>query len=89
MKKSAFYQSQKGQVRPVLIEGKIENNKLSGYTDNYVRVEVPYHPSLENAVAQVSIGDYNGETCNGEIKRVESASTPITMEPPVLSSVGR
>jgi len=89
MKKSAFYQSQKDIVRPVLIEGKIENNKLSGYTDNYIRVEVPYHPSLENRIAHVRIGDFNGETCAGEIISVELASTPVFVELPALSSVSK
>ena len=89
MKKSAFYQSQQGQVRHVLIEGKIENNRLSGYTDNYVRVEVPYHPSLENAVAQIRIGDFNGETCDGEVLSIDSASTPIEVELSVFSSISR
>ncbi len=89
MKKSAFCQLQKNLERPVLIEGKIENNKLSGYTDNYVRVEVPYHPSLENAVAQVRIGDFNGETCSGEIISIKSVSTPVAAVLPAFSSVSR
>lgn len=87
MKKSAFYHSQKGRVRPMLIEGTIENNMLSGYTDNYVRVRVPYHPTLENAIAMVRIGEFTGEECAGEILSVESEQTVIQPMLPVIKSV--
>lgn len=86
MKKSAFYQSQRGQVRTMLVESSIEKNMLSGYTDTYVRVVVPYHPALENSIVNVRIGDFNGETCEGEIVSIESISKPITIELPNVSS---
>lgn len=86
MKKSAFYRANRGEIRTVLIEGSIENNKLSGYTDNYIRVEVPYHPSLENVIAEVRIGDYNGEVCSGEIIRVRSSATSVIAEIPLYPS---
>ncbi|MFZ4619211.1 MAG: tRNA (N(6)-L-threonylcarbamoyladenosine(37)-C(2))-methylthiotransferase MtaB [Bacteroidota bacterium] len=89
MKKSAFYQSQKGSVRPVLIEGTIEENMLSGYTDNYVRVRVPYHPSLENSIAMVRIGDFTGEQCVGEIISVESHQSVINPMLPIINSAVR
>ena len=90
MKKSAFYQSQKDQVRSVLFEEEIKNNRLFGYTDNYIRVETPYHPLLENAIAQVRIGDFNGQACEAEILSVDSASTSRTAaEVPVFSSLSR
>ncbi|MFA6468374.1 MAG: tRNA (N(6)-L-threonylcarbamoyladenosine(37)-C(2))-methylthiotransferase MtaB [Bacteroidota bacterium] len=89
MKKSAFYQSQKGKIRPVLIEGAIEENMLSGYTDNYVRVRVPYHPALENAVATVRIGEFSGDACAAEIVQVTSSQSIITPMLPVLNSAVR
>ncbi|MFA6456579.1 MAG: tRNA (N(6)-L-threonylcarbamoyladenosine(37)-C(2))-methylthiotransferase MtaB [Bacteroidota bacterium] len=89
MKKSAFYQSQQGQVRPVLIEGTIEENMLSGYTDNYVRVRVPYHPALENSVAMVRIGEFSGDVCEAEIVQVTSSQSIITPMLPVLNAAAR
>lgn len=86
MKKSAFYQSSRGEIRKVLIEGSIENNKLSGYTDNYIRVEVPYHPSLENVIAEVRIGEYNGEVCSGEIIHVGTLTPSVVTEIPLYPS---
>ncbi|MFA5833166.1 MAG: tRNA (N(6)-L-threonylcarbamoyladenosine(37)-C(2))-methylthiotransferase MtaB [Bacteroidota bacterium] len=89
MKKSAFYQSQKNRVLPVLIESAIEENMLSGYTDNYVRVRVPYHPSLENSIAMVRIGEYSGDVCEGEIVSVKSSQSVINPMLPILNSVVR
>jgi threonylcarbamoyladenosine tRNA methylthiotransferase MtaB len=88
-KKSDFYHSNRGMIRPVLIEGTAENNRLNGYTDNYVRVEVPYHPSLENAIANVRIGEFNGETCDAEIISVTASHTPINIHMPLLSVSGQ
>lgn len=85
MKRSEFGRTQAGSVRPVLIEGTIENNRLSGYTDNYVRVEVPYHPSLENAVAEVRIGPFNGDACEGEIVALRTGGAPILADIPVVN----
>lgn len=86
MKKSEFYRSQFGSLRRVLIEGSIEQNKLSGYTDNYIRVEMPYHPSLENSIADVRIGEWYGEHCSGEVVHVLSGPTPISVTIPIMAS---
>lgn len=84
MKRSAFHQSQEGEVRPVLIEGTIEQNMLSGYTDNYVRVQIPYHPTLENTIAMVRIGAYDGERSAGEVISIRSTQRQILPVMPVL-----
>ncbi|MHB1050030.1 MAG: tRNA (N(6)-L-threonylcarbamoyladenosine(37)-C(2))-methylthiotransferase MtaB [Bacteroidota bacterium] len=89
MKKSHFYQSQINSVRPVLIEGSVENNRLSGYTDNYVRVEVPYHPSLENSIVNVTIGEFNGENCNAEVTGHLPSGLPLTIQMPLLNVSAR
>jgi threonylcarbamoyladenosine tRNA methylthiotransferase MtaB len=84
MKKSAFYQSMIGKIRPVLIENSIENNMLQGFTDNYVRVQIPYHPSLENSIAKVKIGEFSGEVCNAEIVSIEAKGVPINISIPIV-----
>lgn len=86
MKKSSFYQSQLGTEHTVLIEGAIENNTLQGFTKNYVRVQVPYHPLLENAIAKVKIISFNGETCDAEILSIENEGTPIVIQIPILAN---
>ncbi len=89
MKKSEFYRSQKDRILPVLIEGSIEENMLSGYSDNYIRVKVPYHPALENSVSLVRIGEYKGDVCEGEVVSVSSSQSVIDPLLPVVNSVLR
>ena len=67
-KKQAFYFSQLHTSRKVLIESTIEANMLSGYTENYIRVFVPYHPSLERSLAEVLLKERVSEGCIGVIK---------------------
>lgn len=50
-----FYRQNLGSVREVLFEESKDKKTVSGFTDNYVRVEVPYHPDLENRIASVRL----------------------------------
>mgnify|MGYP000371370040 CR=1 FL=1 len=45
-----------GEVRPVLFEGANRDGAILGWTDNYVRVGVPYDPSYENRILPVRLG---------------------------------
>lgn len=82
-KKQSFYRSQIGTSHSVLIESSIEDNMLSGYTENYVRAFVPYNPSLENAIVRVRLTERSDEGCLGILEKIEVASTrsPIVSEP--------
>lgn len=40
-----------GQTRKVLFETKTKNGMLEGYTDNYIKVTVPYQAKWENKIA--------------------------------------
>ena len=53
-----FYSSQIGKTRPVLFEHPAKNAPMHGFTDNYVRVELPFEKSLINTVRNVKIGDF-------------------------------
>ncbi len=67
-KKQAFYLSQLHTTQKVLIENTVENNMLSGYTGNYIRVFVPYHDSLEHSLAEVVLQQRTAEGCTGFVK---------------------
>lgn len=54
-KTEAFYQSQKGRQAIVLWESTKRHEMMSGFTENYVRVERPYNSSLINVFEQVII----------------------------------
>ncbi|MBS1566598.1 MAG: tRNA (N(6)-L-threonylcarbamoyladenosine(37)-C(2))-methylthiotransferase MtaB [Bacteroidetes bacterium] len=50
MKMQYFTQQHAGQTRKVLFEESVKNNMMEGYTDNYIRVTVPYRPEWVNKV---------------------------------------
>lgn len=56
-----FYQSQVGTTRNVLFEHNIHDGKMSGFTENYVKVEYPFDEKLVNIVKNVELMNYNTE----------------------------
>lgn len=54
-----FYQSQLGQIRTVLFEEQQNEGKMFGFTDNYIRVELPYDKSLVNQICRVQLNHIN------------------------------
>lgn len=79
-KRALFADRFRGALRPVLFERPDGSGMSNGLTDNYIRVEVPFHPSLQNRIVDVRIGEYGGESCAGEIVSTlepESAALPI------------
>ena len=45
-KKRVFYEAFVGKTRSVLFEHEEKNGYMLGYTDNYLRVRIPYEASL-------------------------------------------
>jgi threonylcarbamoyladenosine tRNA methylthiotransferase MtaB len=82
-KRAAFVAQHEGTIRPVLFEGADHGGMLHGYTDNYIRVAVPYHPALPNTIVDVRIGEFQGEHCIGSVEEQLQA----TMTLPVLNGV--
>ncbi len=58
-KLDAFYKSQQGTTRRVLLEHTQHGAKMLGFTENYVRVEVDYAPEKANEVVMFTLGEYN------------------------------
>ncbi|HCO67922.1 MAG TPA: tRNA (N(6)-L-threonylcarbamoyladenosine(37)-C(2))-methylthiotransferase MtaB [Dysgonomonas sp.] len=56
-----FYLSQKGLLRKALFEHTVHDNKMYGYTENYVKVEKEYDEQLVNIVKDVRLGSLNRE----------------------------
>ncbi len=100
-KKHAFYETQIGRSLDVLVEnhasgmveGTVENNMISpqgfstGFTDNYVRVQMPYHPSLENSIVRVELEKVTSDACIGRVVETKGLPTPIPYLPVVSSIV--
>jgi threonylcarbamoyladenosine tRNA methylthiotransferase MtaB len=53
-----FYESQMGKTRKVLFEHQEKNERIFGWTDNYVRVEMPYDNKLVNQIITVQLASF-------------------------------
>jgi threonylcarbamoyladenosine tRNA methylthiotransferase MtaB len=60
-KRRAFYESQLGRDAIVLFEEDIEDGKMQGFTENYVRVVAQYDPLLINETLPVRLTTINAE----------------------------
>lgn len=69
-KKRAFYQSQLRQTRSVLVEGRRDSDdKLKGFTDNYIDVRFDGPDSLLNSVTSVKLLSVKDNSVVGERKK--------------------
>ncbi len=50
-----FYRQSLGEVREVLFEESKDKRSISGFTDNYIRVETDYQENLENHIVAVKL----------------------------------
>lgn len=54
-KKRAFYQKHQGETRPVLFEVHKDKNLISGFSDNYIKIEMPFEEGLLNTIEKVDL----------------------------------
>jgi len=52
-----FYIRNLGKVHQVLFEESKDKKHISGFTDNYIKVETNYHENLENRIVSVKLED--------------------------------
>lgn len=55
----AFYKQHIGMEKIVLAEKARANVPMHGFTDNYIRVEMPHDNNLDNQLIKVRLGDFN------------------------------
>ncbi len=55
-KRFEFDTSFSDEIRPVLFEGANRDGAMLGWTDNYIRVGIPYNPQYENRILPVRLG---------------------------------
>lgn len=58
-KKQFFYRKHLGESRPVLFENSREEGKMTGFTDNYIRIETKSEESLLNQIGLVKLNEVN------------------------------
>lgn len=54
-KRRAFYESQLGTTRTVLFESENKEGYIHGFTENYIKVKVPWNPDLINTLHDVEL----------------------------------
>ena len=59
-KLNAFYESQLGLERIVLFENKSKRGYIYGYTDNHIKVKLPWDPKLGNTLHKIKLTGING-----------------------------
>ena len=69
-KRRFFYEQQVGKAFMVLFEGDVEDGKMQGFTENYVRVCAKYDPLVINEIKQISLVSIN-EKMLMEVEEVE------------------
>ncbi|MCV6631416.1 MAG: tRNA (N(6)-L-threonylcarbamoyladenosine(37)-C(2))-methylthiotransferase MtaB [Flavobacteriaceae bacterium] len=60
-KRRAFYESQLGSIRKVLFEGENKEGYIYGFTENYVKVRLPWNPELVNTIQEVELTEIDEE----------------------------
>ena len=60
-KKKKFYNQHLGRYRDVLFEVHKDGTKMSGFTDNYIKIEMEFQSELINKIATVQLQNINEE----------------------------
>ncbi|MFL3662389.1 MAG: tRNA (N(6)-L-threonylcarbamoyladenosine(37)-C(2))-methylthiotransferase MtaB [Flavobacteriales bacterium] len=67
-KKRYFYEQFLGKSFNVLLEAEQHESFLNGFTENYIKVKVPYETALENTIQQINISTIDSENvAEGEL----------------------
>ncbi len=80
----AFYQRHQGSIREVLVEHEENEGLLHGYTDNYVRVSIPFDASWINRVLAMELGPIDG---NGHAQGTVREATITAGNGPMTSAI--
>ncbi|GIV35649.1 MAG: tRNA (N(6)-L-threonylcarbamoyladenosine(37)-C(2))-methylthiotransferase MtaB [Cyclobacteriaceae bacterium] len=76
-KRRAFYEQNIGRIATVLFENDVENGRMHGFTENYIRVSAPYDPLLINELQTVRL---TGMEKNGLMEAEEVTLTGAVAE---------
>lgn len=60
-KRRAFYEANLGQTTRVLFENREENNTMTGFTENYIRVTARFDPLAINEIMNVKLTGFSPE----------------------------
>jgi len=69
-KRNYFYESQLGKTKTVLWENEVKEDKIFGFTENYVRVNQAYNVSLPNTLQEVELKEFDLSTSNVTVNAI-------------------
>jgi threonylcarbamoyladenosine tRNA methylthiotransferase MtaB len=67
----AFYEKQKGKTGVALMEHENRDGWMFGFTDNYVKVKLPFDEAMSNNLVAVKIGEPDETGCVGAERLIE------------------
>jgi threonylcarbamoyladenosine tRNA methylthiotransferase MtaB len=73
-KRHAFYEAEAGAERRVLFEAKQEGDLITGFSENHVRIGVPYDAALANTLQPVLLGAVEGDLVRGTLLSRDAAA---------------
>ena len=62
-KRRAFYESQIGKNRTVLFETENKEGYIHGFTENYVKIKMPWNPELANTLQKITLANIDDDGC--------------------------
>lgn len=66
-KRRNFYENNIGETRPVLFEMQNNSGILEGFTDNYIKVQIPFDEKLTKQLVNFQLENLNGEFVVGNL----------------------
>lgn len=72
-KRNLFYTKNIGKTVEVLFEAENYSGTMKGFSSNYIRTAVPYHPELVNTISAVKIAGAEESICSGEITVIKKS----------------
>ena len=68
-KRHAFYESQLQKTKTILFEAENKEGYIEGFTENYVKVRMPWDPALQNQTKSAALAEID----NGGIMRITNS----------------
>ena len=60
-KMQKFYEAHLGETRKVLFEHTLKDGMMNGFTENYIKIQVPYQAELVNTTVDVQLCEMNAD----------------------------
>ena len=70
-KRNAFYESQLQKTKTILFEAENKEGYIQGFTENYVKVRMPWDPAIQNQTKSATLAEID----KGGMMRITNSVT--------------